>query len=73
MPAASSDVQTAVACKKGRPSEQLAVCPRWSEISITDVYSGAAKAETSYNLHVLIGNVLLLQPSAYSTLSFKLA
>ena len=73
MPAAKSGVQTAVACRKGRPAEQLSVCPRWSEISITDVYSGAAKAETSYNLHVLIGDVLLLQPAAYETLSFKLA
>ena len=73
MPAAASNVQTAIYCRKGRPSEQLAVCPRWSEISITDIYSGSASGTTSYSLHVLIGDVLILQPSAYGTLSFKLA
>lgn len=65
--------QTAVACLKGKPGESIAVCPRWSEISITDIYSGSARAETSYNLHVLIGDVLLLHPAAYQNLSFKLS
>lgn len=73
MPAAASDVQTAIACKKGRPSEQLAVCARYSEISIADIYTGAARAETSYNLHVLISDVLLIRSDAYNLLSFKLA
>lgn len=73
MPAATSDVATGILCRKGMPGEQLAVAPIWSQISITDIYSGSASAQTSYNLHVLVGDVLVLQPNGYELLSFKLA
>lgn len=72
VPAAASDIQTGIICRTGRAIE-TAVMPRWGDLSITDIYSGSAKAETSYTMHVLVGDAMVLQPSAYALESFKLA
>lgn len=73
MPAAASNVQTGLACLKGRPGQRLAVCPTWGSIEVSDIYSLSPKAQTRFLMHVLIGDCLILQPSAYKLLSFKLA
>ena len=72
LPAPASDAQFAFLCRRGT-SEQLAVAPMWGSIAIDDIYSGAASAQTSYNLHILTGDVLVLQPAAFQILSFKIA
>ena len=51
LPAPASDAQFAFLCRRGT-SEQLAVAPLWGSIAIDDIYSGAASAQTSYNLHI---------------------
>lgn len=73
MPAAASNVQTALACLKGAPGQRLSVCPQWGSIEISDIYSLSPKAQTRYLAHVLVGDCLVINPAAYKLLSFKLA
>ena len=73
MPAAAANIQQGVAYRMGQPGIRKAVLPHWGELSIDDVYSGSASAERHLTLHVLMGDVLLVQPGAYSQIAFKLA
>ena len=73
MPAAASNIQQAILHRKGRSGMRTAVCPHWNEISIDDIYSGSAKGERYFTMHVLLGDVILVQPSAYGQVAFKLA
>ena len=73
MPAAASNVQTALACLKGRPGQRTAACPHWGSLEIQDQYTLAPKAQRRYLAHVLVGDVLVVNPAAYKLLSFKLA
>ena len=72
-------VQQAILYRKGRSMQggsmgmRTAVCPHWGEISIDDVYSGSAKAERYFTMHVLLGDVILIQPSAYGQVAFQVA
>ena len=79
MPDAASNVQQAILYRKGRSmmggagAMRTAVCPHWNEVSIDDIYSGSATAERFFTMHVLLGDVILVQPAAYSQISFQLA
>ena len=79
MPDAASNVQQAILYRKGRSmmggagAMRTAVCPHWNEVSIDDFYSGSATAERFFTMHVLLGDVILVQPAAYSQISFQLA
>ena len=79
MPDAESDVQQAILYRKGRSmmggagSMRTAVCPHWNEVSIDDIYSGSASGERFFTMHVLLGDVILVQPDAYSQVAFKVA
>lgn len=73
MPAAASNVQQAIAMRSGFPGLRKAVCPHWGRMGIEDVYTGSAKAERYLSFHVLLGDVILVQPDAYKQISFKLA
>ena len=73
-----ANVQQAILCRKGRsmmPAPmRLAVCPVWfGSISVDDIYTGAAKGERYYTLSVLLGDVILVQPSAYSQIAYRVA
>ena len=57
----------------GAGAMRLAVLPHWNEISIDDIYSGSATGERFFTMHVLLGDVILVQPAAYSQISFQLA
>ena len=76
MPAKASHVQQAILYRKGRSmmggagSVRTAVCPHWNEVSIDDVYSGSAQGERYFTMHVLLGDVILVQPDAYSAGEF---
>ncbi len=72
MPAAASNVQQAILYRRGR-SMRTAVCPHWNEISIDDIYSGSAQGERYFTMHVLLGDVILVQPDAYAQVAYKLA
>ena len=51
----------------GAGAMRTAVCPHWGEIGIDDIYSGSAKGERYFTLHVLLGDVILVQPDAYGS------
>ena len=79
MPDAASDVQQAVLYRMGRSmmggagAMRTAVCPHWNEISIDDIYSGSASGERFFTMHVLLGDVILVQPDAYAQIAYLLA
>ena len=72
-------IQQAILYRMGRSmmggsgSMRTAVCPHWNQISIDDIYSGAAKGERYFNVHVLIGDVLIVQPDAYEQVRFRVS
>lgn len=55
----------------GSMGMRTAVCPHWADVSIDDIYSGSASGTRSFNLHVILGDVLLVQPDAYSQVAFR--
>ena len=78
MPVKAAHIQQAILCRKGRsmmPSPmRLAVCPVWyGSISIDDIYTGARKGERYFTLSVLLGDVILVQPDAFSQVSFRVS
>ena len=73
MPVAASMKQEGLAFRSGRSGMRTAVCPHWGRIGITDIYTGADKAQTAVQFHVLIGDVLVIQPDAYEAVEFKVS
>ena len=79
MPDAVSTIQQGILYRKGRSmmggsgAMRTAVCPHWNQVSIDDVYSGSAKGERYFTVHVLLGDVILVQPDAYAQIAFKVA
>ena len=79
MPATASDIQQGILYRKGRSmmggsgAMRTAVCPHWNEISIDDIYSGSAQGERYFTLHVLLGDVILVQPDAYAQVAFRVS
>ena len=79
MPAKDAHVQQAILFRKGRSmmggsgGMRTAVCPHWGEISIDDIYSGSAKGERYFTMHVLLGDVILVQPDAYAQVAFRVS
>ena len=68
MPDAVSDIQQAILYRKGRSmmggagAMRTAVCPHWNEVSIDDIYSDSASGTRHFTIHVLLGDVILVQP-----------
>ena len=79
MPATASDIQQAILYRMGRSmlggmmGMRTAVCPHWNVISIDDIYSGSAKGERYFTMHVLLGDVILVQPNAYAQVAFRVS
>ena len=79
MPAKVTHIQQAILYRKGRSmmggagAMRTAVCPHWGEIGIDDIYSGSAKGERYFTLHVLLGDVILVQPDAYDQVAFRVS
>ena len=77
MPAAASNIQNAIVCRKGRSMMpdpmRLAVAPHWGYLSVDDIYTGARKGERRYVLSVLVGDVILVQPAAYGVVAFRVS
>ena len=57
----------------GQGAMRTAVCAHWGQIDIDDIYSGSASGERHFTMHVLLGDVILVQPDAYAQVSFQLA
>ena len=79
MPAAASTIQQAILYRKGRSmmggsgGMRTAVCPHWNMISIDDAFSGSAQGERYFTMHVLLGDVILVQPDAYKQVAYKVS
>ena len=79
MPAKANHIQQAILYRQGRSMQggagamRTAVCPTWGEVGIDDIYSGSAKGERYFTLHVLLGDVILVQPDAYAQVSFRVS
>ena len=52
---------------------RTAVCPTWGSISIDDIFSGALKGQRAFTVSVLLGDVILVQPSAYAEVAFRVS
>ncbi len=79
MPDPASNIQSAILYRMGRSlvggemGMRTAVCPHWNEISIDDIYSGSAAGQRFFTMHVLLGDVILVQPDAYLAVAFRTA
>ena len=79
MPDKASHIAQAILYRGGRSAMgassgmRTAVCPHWGEISIDDIYSGAASGTRSFTMHVLLGDVILVQPDAYAQVAFRVS
>ena len=79
MPAAAANIQNGILYRMGRSmmggagAMRTAVCPHWNVIDIDDIYSGSASGERYFTMHVLLGDVILVQPSAYRQVAFRTA
>ena len=49
------------------------VCPHWKVVSIDEIYNGPASGTRHFTMHVLLGEVILMQPYAYQQAAFKVA
>ena len=79
MPDAASNIQQAILYRRARSFlnmaegySRTAVCPQWGYLDIDDIYSGSAKGERFYTMHVLLGDVILVQPDAYAQISYRI-
>jgi len=73
MPAKTTHVAPGIIYRRGRTGIRTAVCPHWGEIGIDDVYTGSIKGERYFTVHVLLGDVILVQPDAYSQVAFRVS
>ena len=73
MPAAASKVQAGILYRRGRTGLRTAVCPHWGAISIDDIFTDSASATRHFTAHVLLGDVILVQPDAYAQVAFRVA
>ena len=79
MPAKAAHVAQGILYRGGRSAMgasmgmRTAVCPHWGEVSIDDIYSGAASGTRSFTMHVLLGDVILVQPNAYAQVAFRVS
>ena len=79
MPAKTNHVAQGILYRMGRSAMgasmgmRTAVCPHWGEVSIDDVYSGSIKAERYFTMHMLLGDVIVVQPGAYAQVAFRVS
>ena len=74
MPATADKLGRGIVYRMGRAGLRTASHPTWGELSVDDIYSDAASGITHFTLHLLVGDkVLLVQPSAYALVSWKVA
>ena len=71
MPDTAAMLQKGILHRMGRKGIKTAVCPHWGSMEIDDVYSGSAAGIRYVTFHVLVGDVILVQPDAYSEVSYK--
>ena len=77
MPAVDTHIQQGILCRKGRSMmpvpTRTAVCPHWGYFTIDDIYTGALKGQRRFVINTLVGDVILVQPSAYAQVAFRVS
>ena len=80
MPDAVSTIQQAILYRMSRSflmnpdgAVRTAVCPTWNEVSIDDIYTGSGRGERYFTMHVLLGDVIVVQPDAYAQVAYQVA
>ena len=73
MPATAAMLQKGLLFRSGRKGIKTAVCPHWGSLEIDDIYSGSAAGIRFITFHILVGDVILVQPDAYAEVSYKVA
>ena len=73
MPAKVSHIQQGILCRKGQPGMRLAVAPTWGSLEIDDIYTDSRKGLRNFTVSVLVGDVIVQQPSAYSQVAFRVS
>ena len=77
MPDTATNVQQGILCRKGRsmmPTPmRTAVCPHWGYFTVDDIYTGALKGQRRFVINTLVGDVILVQPSAYAQVAFRVS
>ena len=79
MPSKTAHIAQAILYRGGRSAMgasagmRTAVCPHWGEVSIDDIYTGAASGVRSFTMHMLLGDVILVQEDAYEQISFRVS
>ena len=75
--APATNIQSGILTRRGQSMMpqpmRTAVCPHWGYLSIDDIYTGARKGQRRYVLSVLVGDVILVQPSAYDLVTYRTA
>ena len=72
--APASDIQQAIVRRANPGGDRVGVMPTWQGISlIRDMYTGARKGEVAVTAMMLVGDVILLRPGAFTQDSYKLA
>ena len=73
VPDKASDVQQALAYRRGRPGIRPAVQATWNRLSIDDRFSLGKSAQRVVSMHLLCGDVIVRHSGAYKRTAFKLA
>ena len=73
MPAKATHIQKGILVRKGRAGIRTAVAPTWGSVSVDDFYSGAIKGERYLTVAVLVGDLVLVQPDAYTEVAFRVS
>lgn len=73
MPVKASHIAQGILCRKGRTGMRTAVAPHWGYIGIDDVVTGARKGQRYFTVSVLVGDVILVQPDAYTQVAFRVS
>ena len=79
MPDAAANIQEGILYRGGRNAMgadagmRTAVCAHWGEVTIDDIYTRSSFAERVYTMHVLLGDVILVQKDAYKRVAYRTA
>ena len=57
----------------GSMGMRTAVCPHWNTLGVDDIFSGSASGTRAFTMHVLLGDVILVQPDAYAQVAYRVS
>lgn len=79
MPATATNIAQALRIRMGTMgldgvnAGELAICPSYASIGIDDIYSDSGSGLRHFTLHTLIGDILIVQRTAFERVDIKIA